>query len=125
MKPFDLEAAKRGEPMITREGRAVTEFHHFTTIEGEYPCVAIIDGESNTYGLNGKYWGNDTENYNRRDLFMAPRKHTVYVNVYGKRNDADNGPRSCGFDTEEEARANARVTTWPVAALAIAVEIEE
>lgn len=32
MKPFNLEAAKRGEPLVTRRGVKVTEFHHFESV---------------------------------------------------------------------------------------------
>lgn len=33
MKPFDLELAKLGHPLITRGGLKVVEFHHFKNTE--------------------------------------------------------------------------------------------
>lgn len=54
MKPFNLEAAKAGAPVITRDGRGarITCFDN----EGDYPILALIEGnkkEVYAYNSNG------------------------------------------------------------------------
>lgn len=82
MKPFDLTRALAGDPVITRDGRQVTELHHFKTAKNQNNGVfAIIDGEAFTFDYNGKYLAISSH---IMDLFMAPKKRTIWVNVYGK-----------------------------------------
>ena len=80
-KPFDLSRAKLGEPVITRDGRKarIVCFDK----KGTYPLVALVEmGDyENTFSFK-----NDgcfaAEANNESDLFMAPVKRTVWVNVY-------------------------------------------
>jgi hypothetical protein len=80
MKPFNLEAAKAGKPLVTRDGRKVTEFHHFETCKLKYSCVAIVGGESLSYTTAG-FFDEDTSD-RVLDLFLADEEVTVWVNVY-------------------------------------------
>lgn len=43
--PFDLEKAKAGATVVTRDGRKVTEWHHFQSVD-LYCIVAHIEGHS-------------------------------------------------------------------------------
>lgn len=70
MKPFDLEAAKRGDPFMTSYGSLVRfVLHDETTNE----LVGQIDGKRIL-----TVWCEVDFEY----LFMAPKKRTVWVNFY-------------------------------------------
>lgn len=97
MKPFDLEAAKRGKPIQTRDGRSVRFVGHVPEASENYRVVAFVAGETyvQLYADDGKYvLGVET----RHDLFMATR--TVYVNLYR------NGV-GCWHDSKEDAERGA------------------
>lgn len=81
MKPFDLEAAKRGEPVCTRDGTPVQQLVHFPEGCRVNKIAALYGGVINTYDDQGRYHGYEGS-VSARDLFMAPRKRTVWVNVY-------------------------------------------
>jgi hypothetical protein len=124
VKPFDLEAAKRGEKLVTRDGREVTEFKYFETEATDSPCCAIIGGAAMWLHTDGTATG-EAERTKPYDLFMAPKKRTVYTNLYAVANKA--GDRSPGWhavwhNTEEAARKCAGLGAVAVAA---PVEIEE
>ncbi len=111
LKPFDLEAAKRGEPLVTRDGREVTEFHHFETEVREDPCAAIIGGRATWVHTDGRYYRDG--NQHPYDLFMAPRKVTRWVNLY-----------PYGEAAHHESEEVAREWASKGLALAIAIPIE-
>ncbi len=77
-KPFNLEAALAGEPVETRDGRKVTEIHHFKTHRGGGPVLAVVDGVFQSYRVDGQ-WGT-FPGYN--DLVMASKKHQVWHCVF-------------------------------------------
>lgn len=81
MKPFDLEAAKRGEPIQTRDGRKARFVAHVPEAATQRRVIALVYGDEgvSSYGEDGLVvdYYKDTN-----DLFMAPRKHTVWVNFY-------------------------------------------
>lgn len=81
-QPFDLEAAKRGEPLVTRDGRKA-KFIAYVPESEKYPVAAIIEGSEgfDAFTRDGK-WSAGIIN-STLDLFMAPRPmRTVYVNFY-------------------------------------------
>ena len=70
--PFDIERAKRGDKVITRDGHAV-RIVCFDAL-GEYPVVALVKQFNNyetvtAYTTKGKFWTTDRESNN--DLMMA------------------------------------------------------
>lgn len=69
MKPFDLEAAKRGAAVRTRDGSCVRIV--CTDCRGEDPIVALVDYETgedvSTYNSRGRYHGSADSDL---DLFM-------------------------------------------------------
>jgi len=105
MKPFNLQEALAGKPVVTRHGIIVTKIYHIKEKDvNEYTVLAVINSNS--------FWFNKNGIYNPRfetglDLFMATEKKTVWVNVY---KDADS---DCfgyytdrAVDSEEKAKSN-------------------
>lgn len=122
LKPFDLEAAKRGEPIITRDGEKVYFIAHVPELSESYRVVTRIEGEASPYCVSesGRYFSRETET--PFDLFMAPRKRTMYVNIYEFPLASRDSPGNCAaaYYTEDSARNNRA----PVLAVAVPVEIE-
>ena len=82
LKPFDLEAAKLGKPVCTRDGRKARIICYDMKAD-EYHIVALIDdgGEEIVcfFSENGL---RDVEGESRWDLMMLPEKKEGWVNVY-------------------------------------------
>lgn len=113
MKPFDLEAAKRGELIVTRNGRNAKFVAHVPECDSLSRVYAFIEGNKvvNAYNEAGEYIPGGGA---LCDLFMASRKRTVYMNIYTL-------GHACWHGDEEVARRkakNALVTAMPI-------EIEE
>lgn len=122
MKEFDLQEAKAGKPVCTRDGRNA-RIICFDVKHEYYPIIALIESEgkefSASFGKDGRFDDGDKEYvasycadgrfiYNHRvehsvDLFMAPEKHVGWVNIYGS--ERGNRLPSNIFNTEEEAVA--------------------
>jgi hypothetical protein len=117
LKPFDLEAAKRGEPVVTRGGEPVLELHYFETATGKYPLAAVVGPVTHVFTADGFY--DISKEPHHTDLFMAPRKQTVYVNLYSK----ECVVTAAWHETAEKARQFASEPFRDVT-LAIAVPIE-
>ena len=96
-KPFNLEAAKAGEPVCTRDGREV-RIICFDRI-GNLSIIALVKNrESETvyyYYNNGKDNKEDIEK--DYDLLMKPIIKTGWINVH-----KNNGL----YETEEDAKKN-------------------
>ena len=117
MKPFDLEAAKAGAPIVTRDGRPARFIAHVGEAQPSQRLVVLIDGGVYTKFEDGSYLGRpgrggETGN----DLFMAPTKRAVWVNLYKQRT-------AVWHDTEKDADDRTRGNrlggrAWPI-------EIEE
>jgi hypothetical protein len=80
MKPFDLEAAKRGEPIQTSDGRPAKFIAHVPDAHKDSRLVIQIGGSVYLYHEEGKL--TDFGSGKHCDLFMTPRKRTVWVNLY-------------------------------------------
>ncbi len=85
LKPFDLEAAKRGDPICTRNGREAKFIAHVPDAGNAWKVVAMYlddDGEKKAIGLyeNGGLYENNDES--KWDLVMAPRKVQLWVRAY-------------------------------------------
>lgn len=84
LKPFDLEAAKNGAEVITRDGRAV-RLLCFDRKSEDGPIVGLvynadIDEEfERSWYCSGQFY---KDKDNKTDLFMKPVKKTGWVNVY-------------------------------------------
>ena len=82
MKPFNLEAAKQGAPVITRDGydARIVCFDR----RGGSNLVVLIDvggvEQVHTTHIDGAYLANG--NNSPYDLFMKPTKKKGWVNIY-------------------------------------------
>ena len=79
MKPFDLEEALAGEPVVTRDGRKVT---HITKIPNHNFIVGIIEDVKQIpqWASSGNFLN---DHYTHPcDLFMYIEKKSVWLNVY-------------------------------------------
>lgn len=95
MKPFNLQDAINGKPVITRAGGSLTFGAYISQAEGYNLFMVRPDGVVIRYNENGTYICNDIES--EMNLFMAPIKRTVWVNLYGRHLESMCHP------TEEEA----------------------
>ena len=101
LKSFDLEAAKAGKPVCTRDGRKA-RIICFDRV-GDFPIVALTDDRDykeegvNLYDINGK---GSNECF---DLMMLPEKKEGWVNVYYD-NDASSH-RGCRYIYNTKERA--------------------
>lgn len=120
-KPFNLERALAGEPVITRDGKKVTELTHFKTLHpaSEHPLTGVLDGRRETFRLDGTF--GLTPRRSEYDLFMAPKIIKAWVNVYATRVPGYSVNLSSGYSSREEADAHA--TNTRIAC--IEVDIEE
>ena len=86
LKPFDLEAAKAGKPVCTRDGRKA-RIICFDRINGDYykivACVTSFDEDFEEvlfYGIDGYIV--DSQNPKDEDLMMLHEKKEGWINIY-------------------------------------------
>lgn len=74
MRSFDLGAAKRGEPFVTRDGRKAKFIAHVPEASKYYRVIVFLGNyqECLTYAENGRYLGSGES---KNDLFMADTKN--------------------------------------------------
>lgn len=83
LKPFDLEAAKQGKPVCTRDGRKARIICFDMNSFNNHIIVALITEENETesiysYTSDGKWKETKTEN----DLMMLSEKKEGWINIY-------------------------------------------
>lgn len=113
MKPFDLEAAKAGAPVIQRCGRPA-RIVDFNLKNGAYPlAVVYTDGYNDEhvteFSTRGEYYRGTTAE-DERDLMMAPVKKTGWLNVYPSNVTSPVGVCSHIYPSQAAADQNALVT---------------
>lgn len=96
MKPFDLEAAKRGEPIVCRDGTPAKFIAHVPETSKDSRVVVLIKRVIYVIGEDGQCarMKNKTDPL---DVFMAPKKRTIWINAYWS------GATVFSFGTQEEA----------------------
>ncbi|WP_410082449.1 hypothetical protein [Barnesiella intestinihominis] len=109
MKPFDLEAAKAGKPVCTRDGRKARIICFDTINKGNYPIIALLEDKGSEaifyYNKDGKC-NVGTE----LDLMMLPEKKEGWVNVYKSYNVGKKTPCIASiYPTKEEAKKSSVV----------------
>ena len=122
LRPFNLEEAKAGKPVVTRDGRKVRLFC-FDLVGDDTIAGAVTIGEGKeedvtSWTAEGRYISRMEEH--ARDLFMAPVENTVWVNVYRNKNE----DRSCdvsitgGYESKASAvdghANNGYIGTFPL-----------
>lgn len=77
MKPFNLQQALAGKPVVTRDGRPVPRLAHFPELR---LVQVFIQGHPSVISFNedGSYLTDSVAS--EHDLFMASEKKTVWVN---------------------------------------------
>lgn len=87
LKPFDLEKAKAGKPICTRDGRKARIICFDRRDTDNHCIVALIEDKElpnkewvRSYFDNGKYLSGDEESIH--DLMMLPEKKEGWVNIY-------------------------------------------
>ena len=112
LKPFDLEAAKKGKPVRTRAGRKA-RIICFDAVNPLYPLIVLVDNEGIETPFQFTKDGLKSSGVSGQisDLMMLPEKHVGWVNVYkdtGRykagvifptKGDAINTKRSVGYVT--------------------------
>ena len=100
-KPFDLEAAKAGKPVCTRDGRKARIICF--DAKCNKPIVALIyDCNKETvlqYLENGRFFVDQIDKY---DLMMFPQKKEGWINIYKDFEDTV----CCAYLTKEDALKN-------------------
>jgi len=109
LKPFDLEAAKAGKPVCTRDGRKARIICF--DAKCNKPIVALIyDCNKETvlqYLENGRFFVDQIDKY---DLMMLPQKKEGWVNVYKSYNVGKKTPCIASiYPTKEEAKKSSVV----------------
>lgn len=89
LKPFDLEAAKAGKPVCTRDGRKA-RIISFDRHGEDCPIIALVVDSKNAeceevidYTLDG-ICNENIINHNKYDLMMLPEKKEGWVNIYNR-----------------------------------------
>ncbi len=83
MKPFDLQAAKSGKPVCTRDGRKA-RIICFDRESIGFPIIALVkNGDTEcVYQFDDKGRSNIDDEERGYDLMMLPEKKEGWVNVY-------------------------------------------
>lgn len=85
MKPFDLEKALAGEPVVTRKGQKVILIKR--TNQDEFPISFVVDFpwgyDADSARLDGSSAVKDEED-DDHDLFMATQKKKLYIAISNK-----------------------------------------
>ena len=85
LKPFDIQKAREGKPVCTRDGRKARIICF--DAKGDYPIVALIESGNiegvQQYMIDGHCTKAMSECYG--DLMMLPEKKERWVNVYKER----------------------------------------
>lgn len=111
MKPFDLEKALAGEAVITRDGREATQITKFN-VDRRLCICAVISGRIHSFATDGSCMDYETD----RDLFMAPKKHVYWVNMY---------PNNRVQPATHKSRENADFGCEPDRIACLRIEFEE
>ena len=123
-KPFNLEAAKAGAPIVTRDGTEAKFVTHIPEASEGFRVVWMQRGIVGCSYENGKLGENIDS---RHDLFMKPQKRTVWVNIINPvLNPSIIGPQlHARVYLEEKNAINDSWLMEKVLARAIPIEIEE
>jgi hypothetical protein len=82
MIPFNLEEALADKPLVCRNGKLVTQFVEFKNTEAIHCLVGVCDDMIMHWTINGFCHTADGLKPSEWDLFMAPEKQSVWINVY-------------------------------------------
>ena len=115
LKPFNLERAKAGDPIVTCDGRKAKFIAHVPEAKDTAKVVVLITSNVYSFRENGRVWSWEDD---QMDLYMASKKRTVWVNLY-----LDGTTDSEFFDAKDEADRYASHSR--IGGKAYPIEIEE
>lgn len=125
MRPFDLEKAKAGHPLVTRDGRPAKFITHLPECSTNSKIVALIAGNDSvtTFAETGQLCKGGLEY--KGDLFLATTKKTYWF-AYGPPNKLNERYTSILCETEAALqnwfdKAGEFARAWTVTS----IEIEE
>ena len=106
LKPFDLQQAKDGKPVCTRDGRKARIICF--DAKGTHPIIALvsdpdIEGEEIPFCYTNDGFYNNPNCESTHDLMILPEKHEGWVNLY---RDFNVVHAKNVFDTKQEALKN-------------------
>ena len=108
MKPFDLEAAKAGKPVCTRDGRKARIICF--DAKGDKPIIALVEMGTaetpNNYPIDGKAVSAKEASC---DLMMLPEKKEGWINVYRDCDGANITKDDNIYSSKEAAIASAQI----------------
>ena len=110
LKEFDLEAAKAGKPVCTKDGRKARIICFDRN--WEYPIVALIECENGEEMISACDKDGKARIYETQgtDLMMLPEKKEGWVNVYKSYNVGKKIPCMASiYPTKEEAKKSSVV----------------
>ena len=112
MREFNLEAAKRGEPIVCRDGTPAKFVAHVLEAHPTQRLVVLVGENIFGYMESGSWTGIKQDH---ADLFMATKKRTVWINIYGT--------SATVYCSEQDA--DKRAISWRIGNRAYPVEVEE
>ena len=109
LKPFDIQKAKAGKPVCTRDGRKARIICFDAKKIDEKNIIALVPSkycpgfeDLIAYPNNGNYYrGHESDG----DLMMLPEKKEMWINIY--KSTTNYIPGGSLYDTEEAAKAGA------------------
>lgn len=112
LKPFDLQKAKAGKPVCTRDGRKARIICHDRQSDHGFPVVALVENPGAERDEDVHFYRTDgtaASASRDQDLVMQPEKKEGWVNLY--KSDNSNFAAILGsayaYNTKEEAINNA------------------
>jgi len=123
MREFNLERALAGDPVVTGSGIKIVKIAN-SGLSIKYPLAVWLEGREDCYSYNkdGRYIYNSDFESSDSDLFMAPKKRTVYINLY----DHSFGVgKYFSYNTKDDAEKMGAEAAYEYIAIAVPVEIEE
>ena len=97
-KPFDLQAAIAGKPIVRRDGTPVKFVTYHEGVTDGYPVVVIVNGTLNSYMADGSAYDDGEDDL---DLVMVTEKKKVWINTY---KEWDGEVNAISYRSEHEAK---------------------
>lgn len=117
-KPFNLERAMAGDPVVTRDGKTFKFGAHNQDANEYEQVIGWVEGYAHRIAVNGRFYSYGNHHL---DLFMAPITKILYYAIV--KGSASYFPT--GFYLSEEAlRSDADRLNWRILYLRT-IEIEE
>lgn len=118
MKPFDLEAARNGAPIVTFDGQDAHFIAYLPDVQPDYQVLIKIKDKVYAFRTDGTRAPLFEVSYDPLTLFMANPKHVFWINFY-------EGKHVYCYLTQKEADDNASSSCKRIGGRAIKVVIED